>query len=948
MSETPTKSAQPSGGRNRYKETLNLPKTEFPMRADLARNEPLTVERWERNDLYAAVDAARQAAEPFVFHDGPPYANGAIHLGHLLNKSLKDFVVRSRLLEGRRVQYVPGWDCHGLPIEHKVLTEILAGAEAKALEAMPAEAQRLEIRRRCEESARGFIELQSRQMRRLLTLADYAHPYRTMDPAYEAAVLEVFADLVAQGIVYRDRKPVHWSIANRTALAEAELEYEERDDPSVFVEFDAADRAAVERAFGQELEVTPTFMIWTTTPWTLPANRGIAVGPKLRYVLANLDGSETVVAEALLERVAKALGCGSPQVIASCSGEALVGLAYRHPFTAHVGRVVPASYVSLEDGTGLVHTAPGHGREDYLTGLAEGLEVYCPVAEDGTFDETAPEWLRGRSVWQANEIVVATLRQSGHLAGAMTIRHSYPHDWRSKTPVIFRATEQWFVAVDRPLARDGRTLRDAAVASTESISFVPEWGRNRFRGMLESRPDWCISRQRAWGLPIPAFRTPRGEILLTAASVRAVARAFRGGGSDRWFTASPAELLEHYDPAADPAAPKGIDPRTLEKLHDIFDVWFESGSSWHAVLRSRGIGVPAALYLEGSDQHRGWFQLSMLPAMAATGGAPFRTLLTHGFIVDRDGRKMSKSLGNALSVDDLLKDFGAEVCRWWVSSISYDGDVKADLELLRLAGESYRKVRNTLRFLLSNLFDAPPDAAKDAASIDPRSIDGWALGELSRLEREVRDAYGRYAFREAHQAIHQFSSETLSACYLVAVKDRLYCDAAGSPRRRRTQAAMAEMVEVLCRLLSPILPHTADEAQRCRHGEMAPSIALATHRGFRFEAHPGWSAVLAVRDEALRRLEQAKASGIENPLDAGVVVPDPEGRLAEVLADPVDLADLLGTSRARLDRAAKEVLVEDLRGEPRCERSWRRDGTVRARSDGGMLSDRDARAVGVG
>jgi isoleucyl-tRNA synthetase len=944
MSEPTPKERESSSGRNRYKPTLNLPKTDFPMRADLARNEPITVERWTSGGLYAAVQQERAAAEPFVFHDGPPYANGGIHLGHLLNKALKDFVVRSRLIEGHRVEYVPGWDCHGLPIEHKVMTELLKSAEAKRIEAMPESEQRIEIRRRCRESAEGFIELQSRQMRRLLTLADYEHPYLTMDPAYEGAVLEVFAELVKQGIVYRDRKPVHWSIANRTALAEAELEYEDRDDPSVFVEFDALDRDAVSKALGLELEVTPTFMIWTTTPWTLPANRGIAVGPRLRYVLANLDGSETIVAEALLGQVAKAVGCENPQVLAECDGEALVGLAYRHPFTDHVGKVVPANYVSLEDGTGLVHTAPGHGREDYLTGLAEGLEVYCPVREDGTFDDSAPEWLRGRSVWEGNKIVVETLERSGHLAAAVAIRHSYPHDWRSKTPVIFRATEQWFVAVDRPLARDGRTLRDLAVSGAGSISFVPEWGRNRFRGMLESRPDWCISRQRAWGLPIPAFRDRHGAILMTSASVRAVAKAFREGGSDRWFTDSPAQLLAAYDAAADADRPGDLDLSSLEKLHDIFDVWFESGSSWNAVLRERGIGYPAALYLEGSDQHRGWFQLSMLPALAATGEAPFRTLLTHGFIVDRDGRKMSKSGGNALSVDDLLKDFGAEVCRWWVSSITYDGDVKADPELFRLAGESYRKVRNTLRFLLSNLFDASPGSLPPIASIDPRSIDGWALGELAAVNRTVREAYGRFDFRAAHQAIFDFCNETLSAVYCVAVKDRLYCDHPDSPRRRSTQAAIEEIVETLVRLLAPILPHTADEALRCRHGEQAPSAATLVHREIALAPDAGWSGVLTLREAVLRAIEQAKERGIENPLDAGVVLPDPQGSLTPFLPE---LADLFGVSRVRLEAGTDSISIEDLRDAPRCERSWKRDGTVRERSDGGMLSDRDAVAVGV-
>jgi len=937
-----------SGGRNRFKESLNLPRTEFPMRAELSRHEPATLARWQAEGLYRQVQAARSGRPPFRFHDGPPYANGSIHTGHLLNKVLKDIVVRTRLMEGSRVEFVPGWDCHGLPIEHRVVTELMESGELAAIEALPADARRLEIRRRCEASARRFIDLQAQDLQRLLTLADYDHPYLTLAPGYESAVLEVFAELLAKGLVYRDRKPVHWSIANETALAEAELEYEEREDPSVFVEFEATDRAAVAAAFGVELEVTPTFMIWTTTPWTLPANRAIAVGARLRYCLVNLDGSETIVAAERLEALAKTLACEAPTVLAEADGAALVGLRYRHPFTAHEGRLVAAGHVTVEDGTGLVHTAPGHGREDYLTGLAEGIEVYCPVLADGTFDESAPAWLRGRSVWEGNDLVIEHLRQSGHLAHAQRFRHSYPHDWRSKTPVIFRATEQWFVAVDRPLAGETQTLRQRALEAIRGTAFIPESGRSRFEGMLSLRPDWCISRQRAWGLPIPAFARPDGSVFMTPASVRAVAAAFAAHGSDAWFTMSPAELLVGYDPASDPQAPAGLDLGTLSKMHDIFDVWFESGSSWHAVLQARGLGYPADLYLEGSDQHRGWFQLSLLPAAAVTGTAPFRSVITHGFVVDRHGRKMSKSEGNDLKVEELLRDYGADVCRWWTSSISFEGDVKADPELFRLAGESYRKVRNTLRFLLSNLADAPAElAAQPLDAIDPRSLDGWILAETARLEAAVRDAYRRYALREAHQRLYEFCSHELSAIYCAAVKDRLYCDRPDSPRRRQSQRAIAEVLEVLCRLLSPILPHTADEAYRHRHGEAAPSTALLEHRGLAAAADPGWAVVLSVRDGVLRALEAAKASGLENPLDAGIGLADPEGSLTPF---GPELADLFGVSRVRIDPAAAAgtpPAVEDLRGEPRCERSWKRDGTVRARSDGSMLSDRDAEAMGL-
>ena len=745
-----------------YKSTLNLPQTDFPMRAGLATAEPNTVAAWnDRIDgaptLFELIEGARADAPAFVFHDGPPYANGSIHIGHLLNKVLKDIVVRSRIADGFRCTYIPGWDCHGLPIEHRVQTELVESGRMKELEALPDDERRMAVRRECRAYAEKFIDLQAGQMKRLLTLADYDHPYLTMDPQFEASTLEVFADLVAAGVVFRDLKPVHWSIDNRTALAEAELEYEDREDLSVYVDFVAVDAEAVSKVFGAQLstplDARPSFMIWTTTPWTLPANLAIAVGERYRYALARIDGNETILARELLSKVAELAGASKVEVLAECDGRDLVGLEYEHPFCERRGRVVSADYVTLEDGTGLVHTAPGHGQEDYRTGQREGLEVYCPVRGDGSYDDTVPEWLRGKSIWKANEEITEHLRDSGHLFFSHRFTHSYPHDWRSKTPVIFRSTEQWFVGVERPLkteGADGRSLRQLALDVTASdVDFVPAWGRNRMRGMLESRPDWCLSRQRAWGLPIPAFTTPDGTVLLTPATVRAVAEVVRERGSDAWFTDSPSDLLREWDPTSDPDAPDGVDIELLSKMNDIFDVWFESGSSWNSVMRARGLGHPSDLYLEGSDQHRGWFQLSLLPALGVTGQAPYRTLLTHGFMVDKNGRKMSKSEGNALNVDDLLKDFGADICRWWVSSLAYEGDIKVDVGFFKVASESYRKVRNTLRFLLSNLFDAPgslPCGDDALSSVEPDSIDGWILQRAAALEHEVREAYRTYRF----------------------------------------------------------------------------------------------------------------------------------------------------------------------------------------------------------
>jgi isoleucyl-tRNA synthetase len=981
-----------------YRSTLNLPKTSFPMKANLVLNEPASLKRWQAMGLYERIQEARKDAEPWCFHDGPPYANGSIHLGHLMNKCLKDFVVRTRTMMGYRTPYVPGWDCHGLPIEHKVMTDLAESGKLAKLAELELDARRMAVRRECQKHATKHMKLQAEQMQRLLTLADYGHPYLTMTGQYEAAVLEVFAELVEQGLVYRALKSVHWSIANETALADAELEYYDREDISVYVDFECADAGAVYDAFEVGADrrpgVTPSLMIWTTTPWTLPANVAVAVNERFEYALVEVGGNVTVLAAGLVEKVAKAGGGDSARVLATARGTALLGLRYKHPFvksvprmqdvkgvapdTSKVWSVVAADYVTLEDGTGLVHTATGHGVEDYQTGIREGIPVYCPVLENGTYDETAPEWLRGVSVWDANKLVTERLRQSGHLFHDHTFTHSYPHDWRSKTPVIFRATEQWFIGVDEETKRDGKTLREMALESISPetarravppepetarravppVEFFPAWGRNRMRGMLESRPDWCISRQRAWGLPIPAFFAPDGEVLLTPASVRAVAAVVREKGSDAWFQLAPDGLLAGYDLAGDPHAPSNLETqdsrlKTLRKGEDIFDVWFESGSSWNAVLREREAeagAYPAELYLEGSDQHRGWFQLSLLPSLGAHGIPPFKRILTHGFMVDKDGLKLSKSKGD--TIEALFQDFGSDVLRWWVCSLSYENDVKVDREFFSLAGESYRKVRNTLRFMLSNLDDFDGSTNDAVNDFPATSIDAWVLGEYDKLAAGVIAAYERFDFQAAHKLLYNFCNETLSAVYLAAVKDRLYCDKPDSERRRRTQGALWALTDGLCRLLAPVLCHTADEAYRALLGADAKDDECCVHVGEfvrSFDAAPddGFERVMAVRDVALVALERTKGDGmIENPLDAGVVLPDPDGVLARF--EGVDLADLLGVSRVRVDSGASEIVVEDLRSEPRCERSWKRDGTVRLRSDGGMLSDRDAEAVGVG
>ncbi len=948
-----------------YKKSLNLPKTGFPMKANLVQNEPASIKRWAKLDVYNAVLTAREEAPPFRFHDGPPYANGTIHVGHLLNKVLKDLVVRTRSMAGYHCPYVPGWDCHGLPIEHKVLTELTESGKVEKLQDLPEDTYRMAVRRECSRYAQKFKKLQAEQMVRLMTLADYENPYMTMSPEYEAGVLEVFAGLVDEGLIYRDLKPVHWSIANETALAEAELEYHDKTDPSIYVWFEAVDKAAVASAFGVDAPDGPVhFMIWTTTPWTLPANLLIAVHERYEYSLVELGGKVGVVASELASKVALAAGTEARE-LGRVKGSDLVGLAYTHPFieaserTENAWRVVTADYVTLEDGTGLVHTAPGHGADDYLTGLEQNVPVYCPVQADGTYDDTVPENLRGVSIWDANKQIVDALVASGHMVHHFEYLHSYPHDWRSKTPTIFRATEQWFAAVDEPTRSHQKSLRAMALEATENtVRFFPGWGQKRMRGMLESRPDWCLSRQRAWGLPIPAFRLPDGTVLLTAATVRAVAACFLEHGSDAWFEKDPEVLLATWDKATDADAPESLRSGSLavaelQKMYDIFDVWFESGSSWHSVMQARGQAHAEGstitdLYLEGSDQHRGWFQASLLPALGMTGRSPFRDLLTHGFMIDRDGRKISKSLGNTLEVEDLLRDYGADVCRWWVAQLAYENDIKVDIEIFDASGDAYRKVRNTLRFLLGNLADF--DAASDSVAperLASTSLDRWALERASELAGTVKAAYEAYEFRRATLAIFDFCNDTLSSQYLDAVKDRLYCDAADSPRRRSAQTAMFEIARTLIPMLAPILPHTADEAWRDLLGiekNDPTTVHTETFLPLDIEADPRWEQVGEVRLLAQKAIEEAKASGIENPLDAGLVLADPNGELADFLAD---LPDVLGVSRVSLVGDGAPVSVVDLRDQPRCERSWRRDETVKERSDGGFLSDRDAQAVGI-
>ena len=833
-----------------YKDTLNLPVTRFDMKANLTVREPQIQARWRERDLYGRVRQARVQGARKVLHDGPPYANGEIHMGTALNKMLKDFVVRSLTMRGFDSPYVPGWDCHGLPIEHKVVKDL--GGKAAAM-------SHAEIRALCHAEAMKWVDIQRQQFRRLGVLGDWDNPYLTLDPQYEAGILDVLADLLDDGSIFRQLKPIHWCMTDRTALAEAELEYHDETTPSIYVNFPMVSR--VPAAWTQADESSDHdwhAMIWTTTPWTLPANVAIAVHPDLTYAgICYLDPSSGRTVRTILaaDLVAKVMAMGKITdytEVGRCRGRELEHGEYRHPFVDRVSPIVLAGYVSVEDGTGLVHTAPGHGAEDYQTGRTYQLSVLSPVDPSGRFTAEAPDWLAGQQVFAANLRIVEHLKVSGRLFHETPLVHSYPHCWRCKKPVIFRATEQWFVAVDH------NDLRQRTLKAIEEVNWLPSWGQSRIEAMVSLRPDWCISRQRSWGVPIPALGcTTCHTQLLTAQTVRHFRDLFRSAGADAWFTRPVEELVP---PQA--ACPK-CGGTTFRKEGDILDVWFESGSSHRAVLAENfGLGYPAFMYLEGSDQHRGWFQSSILTAVGTTGTAPFETVLTHGFVVDDKGEKMSKSLGNVVLAVKATEQYGADVLRLMVASMDYADDIRISERGIKETSESYRKIRNTFRYLLGNLEDY---ARFDPASFDAawlHEIDLWALGQLNQVIRDVTAAYERFEFYRVCQRIYQFVSVELSSLYLDVLKDRLYAESADSPGRRAAQFVLARLHDGLTRLLAPIIPHTAEESWD--YLPATPDKQVSVH----LADFPGpdprwddssrdarWETLLEVRETVLRALE---------------------------------------------------------------------------------------------
>ena len=920
------------------KATLNLPQTAFAMKASLAQKEPEAIKKWEADRLYEKILEKRKAAgRPlFLLHDGPPYANGHIHMGTAMNKILKDFIVKSHSMLGHYAPYIPGWDCHGLPIETHVDREL--GGKKKDMPVMS-------VRRACREYAEKYIDIQRGEFKRLGVLGAWETPYLTMHPAYEAKTLEYLGDFFDHGEVYKGKRPVYWCLHDRTALAEAEIEYKDKTSPSIYVRFEVlSDLGAKFPALaGRKAYV----VIWTTTPWTLPANLAIAFHPDYEYAAAEVGGDVYIVAKRLLPVVAEELGWPAPKVLATFEGRELEGLKARHPFIDRESLFVLAEYVTLEDGTGCVHTAPGHGADDFVTGQAYGLDIYTPVDDEGKFTPDVPRYA-GLEVFEANPRITADMKRDGTLLKETAISHSYPHCWRCKNPVIFRATEQWFISMEKGGLR--RKSREAIA----KVAWIPEWGRERIDGMVAGRPDWCISRQRSWGVPIPAFRCQACGTPLAGGDVsRHVAGIFRAEGSDAWFVRDAASLVP---PGA--ACPK-CGGTAFEKEFNILDVWFESGSSQNVLEREPGHSWPADVYIEGHDQHRGWFNSSLLVGVDVKGGSPFRTCITHGFILDEQGRAMSKSMGNTIDPLDVCKRSGAEIVRLWAAMLNYKEDARFGPENEQRVVEAYRKIRNTWRFLLGNVSDFVPgrDAVAEPHLLD---LDRWILHRFEEVRARVVKAYQEYEFHPILHDILDLFTVDLSAFYLDVVKDRAYCSAKDAPERRSAQTTMFTILRDSLLLMAPILSFTAEEAWA--HVPDFAGKDPSVHMG-EFPGPSDWlksspdcfmpemERLLLLREKALKELEKARESKlIGNSLEARVVLKAPAADRAFLEKRRADLAALLIVSQVEVEPAAgAELAIEVAKAAGvKCERCWNYATTVGQDAACPTFCERCARAVKAG
>jgi isoleucyl-tRNA synthetase len=908
-----------------YKATLNLPKTDFPMKANLPQREPEMLTWWERQKLYAQIQAMGQGRPLYVLHDGPPYANGRIHIGHALNKILKDIIVKSKTMAGFHAPYVPGWDCHGLPIEHQVVKEL--GDKKQDLDGAA-------IRRLCREYAERFVDIQREEFKRLGVLGEWDHPYLTMTPEYEARIIREFGKFVERGGVYKGLKPVLWCTHDQTALAEAEVEYDDHTSPSIYVKFPVVISPSVLArtfpgvSFPQGVKLV-SIVIWTTTPWTLPANQAVCLHHDFDYAFVQVDDELLIVAEKLLDNVAKACALDSYRIVSvKKGGEGFEGLETQRPLSTGLSPVLLGDFVTLDQGTGCVHIAPGHGMEDYLLVLehnakaspGERLEILAPVDNSGRFTAVVKEFA-GQYVFKANPKIVEYLEANGRLLGHGFLSHSYPHCWRCKNPVIFRATEQWFVSMEI------NDLRKETLAEIDRVRWIPGYGRDRINGMIENRPDWCLSRQRVWGVPIPGF-TCEGcrAVLADPVVIEHVATLVEAKGADVWFERAAGDLLPMGTTCPKCGGTK------FEKERDILDVWFESGVSYAAVLKPRK-WWPADLYLEGSDQHRGWFHSALLAGVTTDRRAPYKAVLTHGFVVDGQGKKMSKSAGNVVAPQDVIKQSGAEILRLWVAAQDYREDLRISREILNHLIEAYRKIRNTSRFLLSNLYDFDP-ATQAVPYARLSELDRWALLRLGELITKVRRAYEEFEFHTIFHALNNFCSVDLSAVYLDILKDRLYTFRADSPLRRGSQTVLFEIVVALAKLMAPILSFTADEIWRmlpgCRQSTTSVHLApfpdcesvwqdegLATR----------WDKLLAYRARVQGELEARRRDKvIGSSLEAHVHIEAGADAYQFLSAYAGDLSTVFIVSRVTLEptgmRSTDIRITVEKSDAAKCERCW--------------------------
>ena len=879
-----------------YKDTLNLPKKIIPMKANLVSKEPEFLKKWEEEGLYTKIRKARNGAPKFILHDGPPYANGNIHVGTAMNKVLKDIVIKYKTMRGFDAPYVPGWDTHGLPIEHKVSVEL--GEKAKSM-------SRLEIRKTCESYAKKYVNVQREQFKRLGVFGEWEHPYLTMNPEYEKGIYEVFADVVEKGMVYRENKPVMWCPHCHTALAEAEVEYQDDTSKAIYVKFAFKDSK------------NEYVVIWTTTPWTLPANRAVALNPDVEYSKVKVNDEVWVIATALVESVMKKAKVENWKIVGKVKGSELELKTLLDPIYNEERPIVMADYVLTDTGTGAVHTAPGHGAEDYQTGKRYDLEIFSPVDDHGYYVKDLPKY-GGLHVFKANDVIVEDLKKSGALVAQEMFTHSYPHCWRCHGPLIFRSTEQWFISIDR------ENLREKTLEAIEKVKWVPNWGKNRISSMVSDRPDWCISRQRDWGMPIPAFRCKDcGEVIMDAKIVRHVAKLVGEKGSNIWFSAKAEDLLPHGYKCPNCGGTH------FEKMYDVMDVWIDSGSSFESVLKPKN-WYPADLYLEGSDQHRGWFQSSLLLGMMRDGQPPYKTVVTHGFIRDEKDRKMSKSLGNVIDPNDVISKMGADVFRLWVSSTEYKNDVKVSMGILEKQVDGYRKVRNVLRFIFGNIADFDPQS--DMSELF--EIDKYALEMLKKLVKDVTKYYDEYDFHKVYHAIFDFITVDMSAFYLDILKDRLYTSGKASHERRSAQKALYEIGMSLLKLMAPILPFTTEEIylslpfkkEESIHLELWPKVE-EIDRGLMKK----WEKIREVRDVVLKALEEERQAGhIGHPLEASVTLKvDAEKKKILSTLSTDELADIFIVSQATLleEEGDTQVKVEHAKGQ-KCERCWKYSPTV--------------------